>query len=67
MNTGVAARERDVGVTKNSEGYIAVDEASIHVAELDAVVTGVAVGEPGDVLGAGVVAKWSASCVRVEK
>lgn len=49
VNAGGAARECDVGVTQDSEGYIAVDEASIWVAELGAVVTGVAVGEPSDV------------------
>ena len=61
VDTGIAARECDVGVAQDGEGCIAVVEASIHGAELDAIVTRVAVGEPGDVLtvsaGCGVGAK----------
>lgn len=50
VDAGVAAREGDVGVAEEGEGDVAVVEAAGQVAELDAVVAGVAVGEPGDVL-----------------
>lgn len=50
MDAGVAAREGDVGVAEEGEGDVAVVEAAGQVAELDAVIAGVAVGEPGDVL-----------------
>ena len=53
VDAGVAAREGDVGVAEDGEGDVAVVEAAGQVAELDAVVAGVAVGEPGDVLAAG--------------
>lgn len=52
VDAGVAAREGDVGVAEEGEGDVAVVEAAGQVAELDAVVAGVAVGEPGDVLAA---------------
>ena len=49
MDAGIAAREGDVGVAQDGERFVAVVEAAGQVAELRAVVAGVAVGEPGDV------------------
>lgn len=53
VDARVAAREGDVGVAEEGEGVVAVVEAAGQVAELDAVVAGVRVGEPRDVLAAG--------------
>ena len=56
MDAGVAARECDVGVAKDGELLVAVEEASVGVTKADAVIARVAVGEPGDVCGSDVVA-----------
>ena len=60
---GLAARECDVRVAQDGEGFVAVFEAGGEEAEAGAVVAGVTVGEEGDVGASGGVSWRLALCL----